>query len=58
MKGSPKRGKFEINGSSMKVNQGVNVFYLPLKQKHVVKIGEKSYELYYEVCKIISLRMN
>jgi hypothetical protein len=58
LKGSPKRGKFEINGSSMKVNQGVNVFYLPLKQKYVVKIGDKSYELYYEVCKIISLKMN
>jgi hypothetical protein len=57
-KSGPKPGKFEINGSSVKVNQGVNVFYLPLKKMHVVKIGDKSYELYYEVCKIVNLKMN
>jgi hypothetical protein len=53
-----KPGKFEINGSSVKVNQGVNVFYLPLKKMHAVKIDNKSYELYYEICKIIMLKMN
>jgi hypothetical protein len=57
-KNSPKPGKFEINGSSVKVNQGVNVFYLPLKKMTVVRIGDKPYELYYEVCKIVNLRMN
>ena len=57
-KSGPKPGKFEIDGSSMKVNQGVNVFYLTLKKNHVVKIGGKSYELFYDICKIVSLKMN
>ena len=57
-KSSPKPGKIEINGSNTKVNQGVNVFYLPLKKNQVVKIGDKSYELYYDVCKIVNLKMN
>jgi hypothetical protein len=57
-KSGPKPGKIEINGSSVKVNQGVNVFYLPLKKNQLVKIGDKSYTLYYEVCKIVNLRMN
>jgi len=55
---SPKSGKFEINGNSTKAIQGVNVYYLPLKKNHVIKIGSKSYELYYDVCKIITLKMN
>ena len=54
----PKPGKIVINGSSVKVSQGVNVFYLPLKKSHTVRVGDKSYELYYDTCKIINLRMN
>jgi hypothetical protein len=42
----------------VKVNLGVNFFYLPLKKMHAVKIDNKSYELYYEICKIIMLKMN
>lgn len=52
------RGEIKINGSNIKVDQGNNVFYLPLKQTHVVQIKNRSYELYYEVCKIVSLKLN
>jgi hypothetical protein len=58
MKSGPKPGKFEINGSSVKVSQGVNVYYLPLKKAQVIRIGDKVYNLYYDVCKIVSLKMN
>jgi hypothetical protein len=57
-KSGPKPGKIEINGSSAKVNQGVNIFYLPLKKNQLVKIGDKTYALYYETCKIVNLKMN
>jgi hypothetical protein len=57
-KSSPKTGKFEIDGSSTKAVQGVNVYYLTLKKNHIVHIGSKSYELYYDICKIVSLKMN
>lgn len=58
IKTGTKPGKIEINGSSVKVTQGVNVYYLPLKKTQIVIIGNKSYNLYYEICKIIRLRMD
>ncbi len=57
-KSSSGRGDISINGRGSQVEQGNNVFYLPLKQNHIVVIGKKSYELYYEICKIINLKMN
>jgi hypothetical protein len=57
-KTSPGRGDIKINGSNTKVNQGNNVFYLPLDKSHSVVIGNKSFELFYEICKIRSLKMN
>ena len=57
-KSGPKPGKFEIDGSSVKVTQGVNVFYLTLKKSHTIRIGDKSYELFYDICKIVNLKMN
>ncbi len=56
--GSGKKGTVQINGSNVQVNLGNNVFYLPLKQTNTVVIGNKTYELYYEVCKIITLKLN
>jgi hypothetical protein len=55
---SPKPGKIEIDGQATKTTQGVNVYYLTLKKTHIVKINSKSYELYYDTCKIVGLRMN
>jgi hypothetical protein len=57
-KTSTGRGDIKINGTNTKINQGNNVFYLPLDKTHSVVIGNKSFELYYEVCKIRSLKMN
>jgi hypothetical protein len=57
-KGTARKGTLNINGSPVKVNQGPNVFYLPLNKGHVVKIGDKSYELYYDKCKVVNLKMN
>ena len=56
-KSPPGTSDFQINGSRTKVQQGNNVFYLPLKQNHVVEIGSKTYDWNYEVCKIITLKM-
>jgi hypothetical protein len=52
------RGDIEINGSNVKVDQGNNVFYLPLEETHIVNIKNRSYELYYETCKIVTLKLN
>ena len=55
--GSAKKASIQINGSNVQLNQGNNVFYLPLNQNHVVVIGEKTREYYLEVCKIINLKL-
>jgi hypothetical protein len=52
------KGDITINGTKYRVQQGNNVFYLPLKKSHVVEIGNKSYDMYYEVCKIVNLKLN
>lgn len=52
------RGDIEINGSNVKVDQGNNVFYLPLEQEHVVVIKNKTYELYFDKCVIKTLKLN
>ena len=58
IKSGPKPGKLVINNSSEKINQGANAYYLPLKKMNVVTIGSKSYQLYYDICKIVRLKMN
>ena len=58
LKSSPKPGRLGINGSPEKASQGANAYYLPLKKTNVVTIGSKSYQLYYDICKIVRLQMN
>ena len=57
-KSGPGKGEITINGSKVKLDQGNNVFYLPLGKVHVVVIKNKTYELYYEKCIIRNLKLN
>lgn len=57
-KSGPGKGEITINGAKYKVEQGNNVFYLPLSKTHVVVIKGKTYELYYEKCTIRNLKLN
>jgi hypothetical protein len=52
------KGEIKINGNNVKVNQGNNVFYLPLDQTHVVVVGNRTVEYLFEVCKIVNLKLN
>jgi hypothetical protein len=52
------KGEITIDGSPARVTQGVNTFYLTLEESHSVEIGNKTYSLYYEKCKIVNLKLN
>ncbi len=56
LKSSPGKGTIEINGRGQRIDLGPNVFYLPLNSVQVIKIGEKTYEFNYAVCKIVNLK--
>ncbi len=57
-KGTTKKGQITIDGAAKQVSMGSNIFYLTLKDGHVVQVGGKSYNLYYDVCKIITIKFN
>lgn len=53
---SPQKGRIFINGVQKTIVQGPNVFYLPLNTDITVKIGNRTYEYYVSVCKIVYLK--
>jgi hypothetical protein len=50
------KNRITINGVQKTIVQGANVFYLPLNTDVIVKIGARTYEYFFSVCKIIYLK--
>jgi hypothetical protein len=43
----------KINGVTYKATQMITAFYLDIKVNYVVQIGNKTFEFYYDTCKIV-----
>jgi hypothetical protein len=47
-----------INGVVYKATQMITAFYLDFKTNYTVQIGEKTFQYYYETCKIVYKKVN